>query len=249
VPTEAPDPLVGTIYPPTNRTVPTRHRDRASYDKNTVHAILDEGLVCHLSFVVDGEPTILPTLYARVDERLYLHGSTGSRLMRMAPSGRGLSISLAVTIIDGLVLARSAFHHSVNYRSVVVHGHALAVTDLAEKEAALAALVDRVAAGRSAECRPPSPRELAATGVLRLDLVEVSAKVRAAGVADEPEDLGSHYWAGVIPVRTVRGNPVPASDLAPGSRLPSYLRATAHKRTPQRRSDRRMSAGSVTFLG
>lgn len=224
--TDAPARPVGGIYPPTDRTVPTRHRDRASYDKKIVHAILDEALVCHLSFVVDGEPMVLPTLYARVDERLYLHGSTGSRPLRMTPSGQGMPVSLAVTLIDGLVLARSAFHHSVNYRSVVVHGRAMEVTDRAEKEGALAAIVDRVAAGRFADCRPPSPRELAATGVLRLDLVEVSAKVRAAGVVDEPEDLGSRYWAGVIPVSTVRGTPIPATDLAPGARLPSYLRGS-----------------------
>lgn len=223
---EAPALPSGVIYPPTDRTVPTRQRDRVSYDKQAVHAILDEALVCHLSFVADGEPMVLPTLYARVDERLYVHGSTGSRLVRMVRSGAELRVSLAVTIIDGLVLARSAFHHSVNYRSVVVHGRAMEVTDPVEKEAALAAVVDRVAAGRFADCRPPSPREFAATGVLRLDLMEVSAKMRAAGVVDEPEDLGLRYWAGVIPVSTVRGTPIPAPDLAPGSRLPSYLRGS-----------------------
>jgi nitroimidazol reductase NimA-like FMN-containing flavoprotein (pyridoxamine 5'-phosphate oxidase superfamily) len=222
---EAPRSADGSLYPPTRRTRPSRLRDRARYDEQTVHAILDEGLICHLSFVIDGEPAVLPTLYARVAGRLYLHGSTGSRPLLAASSEDGLPVSVAVTIIDGLVLARSAFHHSVNYRSVIAHGRANLVRDPVEREAALAAIVDRVAPGRWADCRPPSPQELAATAVLRLELAEVSAKVRTGGVIDELADLALPYWAGVIPISTVREKPVPAQDLAAGLPLPPYLAA------------------------
>ena len=222
---EAPRTADGSLYPPTRRTRPSRLRDRARYDEQTVHSILDEGLICHLSFVIDGEPAVLPTLYARVAGLLYLHVSTGSRPLLAASLGDGLPVSVAVTIIDGLVLARSAFHHSINYRSVIAHGRASLVRDLVEREAALAAIVDRVAPGRWADCRPPSPQELAATAVLRLELGEVSAKVRTGGVIDEPADLALPYWAGVIPISTVRENPVPARDLAAGLPLPPYLAA------------------------
>ncbi|MFF9127466.1 pyridoxamine 5'-phosphate oxidase family protein [Streptomyces sp. NPDC014889] len=213
-------------YAPTDRTVPTRSADRASYDRELVHAILDEGYVCHLGFVRDGAPVVLPTLYARVGERLYVHGSTGSRPLRTA--GRtdpGLPVCLTVTHVDGLVLARSAFHHSINYRSVVVHGTAQQVTDPEEKRAALDALVDQVVPGRSADSRPANTKELAATAVLRLDLAEVSAKLRTGGVNDEPEDLSLPHWAGVIPVDRQYGAPLPAADLTPGTELPGYLTA------------------------
>ncbi|MFE4412026.1 pyridoxamine 5'-phosphate oxidase family protein [Streptomyces sp. NPDC093064] len=213
-------------YAPTDRTVPTRSADRASYDGELVHAILDEGYVCHLGFVRDGAPVVLPTLYARVGERLYVHGSTGSRPLRMA--GRtdpGLPVCLTVTHVDGLVLARSAFHHSINYRSVVVHGTAHQVTDPEEKRLALDALVDHVVPGRSADSRPANTKELAATAVLRLDLDEVSAKLRVGGVNDEPEDLSLPHWAGVVPVRREYGTPLADPDLAPGTRLPGYLTA------------------------
>ncbi|MEU6007658.1 pyridoxamine 5'-phosphate oxidase family protein [Streptomyces sp. NPDC047453] len=213
-------------YAPTDRTVPTRSADRASYDGELVHAILDEGYVCHLGFVREGAPVVLPTLYARVGERLYVHGSTGSRPLRMA--GRtdpGLPVCLTVTHVDGLVLARSAFHHSINYRSVVVHGTAHQVTDPEEKRLALDALVDHVVPGRSADSRPANTKELAATAVLRLDLDEVSAKLRVGGVNDEPEDLSLPHWAGVVPVRREYGTPLADPDLAPGTELPGYLTA------------------------
>ncbi|MGW4822040.1 pyridoxamine 5'-phosphate oxidase family protein [Streptomyces sp. NPDC004227] len=211
-------------YAPTDRTVPTRSADRASYDGELVHAILDEGYVCHLGFVREGAPVVLPTLYARVGERLYVHGSTGSRPLRMA--GRtdpGLPVCLTVTHVDGLVLARSAFHHSINYRSVVVHGTAHQVTDPEEKRLALDALVDHVVPGRSADSRPANTKELAATAVLRLNLDEVSAKLRVGGVNDEPEDLSLPHWAGVVPVRREYGTPLADPDLAPGTELPGYL--------------------------
>ncbi|AXG52680.1 hypothetical protein SLCG_1525 [Streptomyces lincolnensis] len=211
-------------YTPTDRTVPTRSPDRASYDKDLVHSILDEGYVCHLGFVRDGAPVVLPTLYARVGDRLYVHGSTGSRPLRM--TGRtdpGLPVCLTVTHVDALILARSAFHHSINYRSVVVHGVAHDVTDPEEKRSALDALVDHVVPGRAADSRPANKKELAATAVIRLDLDEVSAKLRTGGVNDEPEDLALPHWAGVVPLRKGYTDPVADPGLAPGTGLPDYL--------------------------
>ncbi|MFF7853701.1 pyridoxamine 5'-phosphate oxidase family protein [Streptomyces sp. NPDC007904] len=212
-------------YPPTERTVPTRSPGRAAYDKELVHAILDEGYVCHLGFVRDGAPVVLPTLYGRVGERLYVHGSTGSRPLRAAgrAAADGLPVCLTVTHVDGLVLARSAFHHSINYRSVVVHGPAYDVTDPEEKRRALDALVDHVVPGRAADSRPANNKELAATAVIRLDLDEVSAKLRTGGVNDEPEDLGLPHWAGVVPLRKGYDAPLADPELAPGTRLPDYL--------------------------
>ncbi|MFD7243098.1 pyridoxamine 5'-phosphate oxidase family protein [Streptomyces massasporeus] len=215
-----------TAYTPSDRTVPTRSPDRASYDRDLVHAILDEAYVCHLGFVRDGAPVVLPTLYARVGERLYVHGSTGSRPLRAAgQADPGLPVCLTVTHVDGLVLARSAFHHSINYRSVVVHGVAHDVTDPEEKRQALDALVDHVVPGRAADSRPANKKELAATAVIRLDLDEVSAKLRTGGVNDEPEDLALPHWAGVVPVRRTYGTPDADPGLAPGTELPGYLAA------------------------
>ncbi|MFD4567212.1 pyridoxamine 5'-phosphate oxidase family protein [Streptomyces sp. NPDC058475] len=213
-------------YAPTDRTVPTRSKERAVYDRDLVHAILDEGYVCHLGFVRDGAPVVLPTLYGRVGERLYVHGSTGSRPLRMTgQADPGLPVCLTVTHVDGLVLARSAFHHSLNYRSVVVHGIAHQVTDPDEKREALDALVDHVVPGRSHDSRPANAKELAATAVIRLDLEEVSAKLRTGGPNDDAEDLTLPHWTGVVPLTKGHGTPVPADDLAPGIEIPDYLSA------------------------
>ncbi|MFF6780768.1 pyridoxamine 5'-phosphate oxidase family protein [Streptomyces sp. NPDC012510] len=221
-----PTPSTSAAYTPTDRTVPTRAPQRAAYDKALVHAILDEGYVCHLGFVRDGAPVVLPTLYGRVGETLYVHGSTGSRPLRM--TGRadpGLPVCLTVTHVDALILARSGFHHSINYRSVVVHGTAHQVTDPEERRIALDALVDQVVPGRSRDSRPASPKESAATAVIRLDLNEVSAKTRTGGVNDEPEDLALPHWAGVLPLRKGYETPVPDPHLAPGTEIPDYLKA------------------------
>lgn len=213
-----------TAYEPTKRTTPTRYRERAHYDRRTVHEILDEALICHLGYLSAGRPVVLPTTHARLDETLYLHGSTGGgplQAARAVPSG--LPVCVTVTLVDGLVLARAAMHHSVNFRSVVVLGDARVVDDPAEKLRALGGLLDHIAAGRAADCRTPNPRELAATGVLALDLVEVSAKVRNGGPVDDPEDCPLSHWAGVVPLTLTAGAPVPAADLNPATPVPRYL--------------------------
>jgi nitroimidazol reductase NimA-like FMN-containing flavoprotein (pyridoxamine 5'-phosphate oxidase superfamily) len=216
----SPEPPAG--YPATDLTTPTRSKERAAYDRETVHAILDQGYVCHLGFVRDGAPVVLPTLYARSGERLYVHGSTGSRPLRGA-GGDGIAVCLTVTHVDGLVLAKSAFHHSVNYRSVVVHGTAHQVTDPDERAAALDAIVEQAVPGRTADTRRPNAKELASTAVLSLDLREVSAKLRTGGPVDEPEDLALPHWSGVIPVVTSYGAPEPAGLPARDVPLPGYL--------------------------
>jgi nitroimidazol reductase NimA-like FMN-containing flavoprotein (pyridoxamine 5'-phosphate oxidase superfamily)/RimJ/RimL family protein N-acetyltransferase len=213
-------------YLKTARTTPKRLGERASYDAEVVHGVLDEAYVCHLGFVVDGEPRVLPTLHVRVGDTLYLHGSTGSGPLlaaREQAGEHGLQVCVTVTLIDGLVLARSQFHHSANYRSVVAHGTARLVTDPQERAGAFAALVDKVVPGRAADSRPPSAKELAQTGVLALRLEEVSAKVRAGGVGDDEADLALPHWAGVVPLKLTAARPVPAPDVRVP--LPDYLRA------------------------
>lgn len=186
-----------TGYEPTPRTTPTRYRERARYDRETVHRILDEALICHLGYLDNDRPVVLPTTHARLGETLYLHGSTGSGpLLAAGAAPSGLPVCVTVTLVDGLVLARSAMHHSMNFRSVVVLGNARVVDDAAEKLRALAGLLDHIAPGRAADCRAPNPRELAATGVLALDLEEVSAKVRSGGPVDDPDDCALPHWRG-----------------------------------------------------
>jgi nitroimidazol reductase NimA-like FMN-containing flavoprotein (pyridoxamine 5'-phosphate oxidase superfamily) len=215
-------------YPATARTVPTRQRDRACFDAEAIHAVLDAAPICHLGMVVDGEPLVLPTIHARVGDRLYLHGSTGSRLARLAAAGpadgpAGVPVCVTVTLLDGLVLARSQFHHSMNYRSVVVRGRAELVTDPDERARALAAVVEHVVPGRSSASRPGDARELAATAVLRVPLREATLKQRSGGPNDDPDDRGLPYWAGVIPVTSITGTPQPAADLRAGVALPQHV--------------------------
>lgn len=209
-------------YPPTSRTTPARARERMRYDRSAVHAVLDEATICHVGFVIDGEPVVLPQLHARVEERLYLHGSTGATALRLA-AGEPISVCVTVTLVDGIVLARSGFHHSINYRSVVARGTATLVTDVEEKGAALAAVVDAVVPGRSAHTRGPNRRELAATSVLRLPLEEVSLKVRSGPPNDDPDDLDLPYWAGVLPLAVTAGVPVPAPDLVAETAVPDHV--------------------------
>jgi hypothetical protein len=194
-------------YEPTERTTLRRLPDRGSYDRDVVHAILDEALVAHLAVTTDAGPRIIPTTFARLGEVVYVHGSVANRTFRTAS---GAPVCLAVTLLDGLVLARSAFHHSMNYRTVVVYGVAAVVRGEAEKRAALDAIVDRVAPGRAAQARPATDAELRSTVVLAIPLVEVSAKVRTGGPIDDEADLTWPVWAGVIPVHQAQGEPLPA---------------------------------------
>ena len=205
-------------FAPTPRTTLKRLPKRGVLDQAAVHAILDEGLVCHVGFAVDGQPFVIPTSYARRGDRLYLHGSAASRMLRSLAGG--IPVAVTVTLLDGLVLARSAFHHSMNYRSVVVLGEARLVDDPAEKGEALEAIVEHIVPGRSRVVRGPSQEELRATSVLALDLVEVSAKVRTGPPIDDACDLGLDCWAGVLPLRLVPGEPVRDPQL-PVDRAPS----------------------------
>lgn len=211
------------MYQPTQRTAVRRLRERGRYDRETVHAILDEGFVCHVGFVDGDQPYVLPTLYARVGETLYLHGASGGRMLRALT--RGVPVCLTVTLVDGLVLARSAFHHSVNYRSVVVLGRPRAVTDLQERELAFRAIVEHAVPGRWAHVRPPSRKESAATALAALPLDEVSAKVRSGPVKDEEGDYELPVWAGVLPLRLVTGEPEPDGRLDPAVPAPAHVTA------------------------
>ncbi len=211
-----------TDYPATERTTAMRMRERMSYDRDQAHAILDEAWHCTLSFTADGEPRALPTLLVRIGETVYVHGSTGSRPL-LAAGHSSLRVCLSVTHLDGLVLGRSQFHHSANYRSVVAHGVATLVTDEATKRAVLTALVEKIGVGRAADSRPPSAKELAQTAVLALPLTEVSVRTRAGGVKDEPEDLSLPHWAGVLPLTVTHGRPLP--DAGVSTPVPGYLAA------------------------
>lgn len=207
----------------TPRTTLRRHPERGSHERAAIHAILDEALLCHVGIAVDGQPYVLPMLHARIDDALYLHGAVASRLLRALAAGSPIAVTC--TLLDGLVLARSAFHHSMNYRSVVALGVAAEVTDEGEKRRALDALVDRVGPGRHAEVRPPTASELAGTRVLRLRLDEASAKVRSGPPVDLAADLGLPVWAGELPLRTVAGPPRRAPGLGPEITASPSLRA------------------------
>jgi nitroimidazol reductase NimA-like FMN-containing flavoprotein (pyridoxamine 5'-phosphate oxidase superfamily) len=200
-----------SAYVATERTT-VRRDERGSYDRALVHQVLDEALICHVGFSTERGPVVIPTIHARIDETLYLHGSPATRLLRTL--GQGVDLCVTVTIVDGLVLARSAFHHSMNYRSVVVFGRAVPVKDLDEKARVLDRFTTHVAgAERQAMLRPHTEKELRGTSVLAVPLVEVSAKVRTGGPVDEPEDLDLPIWAGVVPLSHVPGDPIPIADL------------------------------------
>ena len=208
---------------PSERMRVRRRAERGRYDRATVDAILDEALVCHVGFAVDGQPWVIPTAHARDGETLYLHGSPASRMLRSLSGG--IPVCVTVTLLDGVVLARSAFHHSMNYRSVVVVGRARAVEDAEERLRALRALVEHVARGRWADTRRPNARELAQTLVLALPIEEASAKVRSGPPLDDAEDQALPFWAGVIPLSLVPAAPAPDPGLAPGIARPAYAEA------------------------
>ena len=208
------------LYPQTDRTIATRSRDRMAYDRAAAHAILDEAYDCSVALVVDGEPRVLPTLQVRVGDTLYLHGSSGGRL-GLTARGEGVRVCVSVTVLDGIVYARSHNNHSANYRSVVVHGTARLVTDPEAKLAAMTAIADKVGPGRAADSRPANRQELAATAVLALPLEEVSVRSRGHGVVDQPDDLALPHWAGVLPIHRTFGPPEP--DAGVTAPTPPYL--------------------------
>lgn len=207
--------------PPTERTRVRRLPERGVYEREQIDAIVDEALICHLAYVKDGEPRVIPTIHARVGDRLYVHGSNASRTLRSTKAGAPVAVE--ITLLDGLVLARSAFHHSMNYRSVVVYGRAREVTDPGEKFEAQRALVEHVVRGRAAEARLPNQRELDQTTILAIAMDEASAKVRTGPPKDEEEDLSLPVWAGVLPLTTEPGDPEPDPDLPDGIEPPSYV--------------------------
>ena len=205
--------------PPSERTQVRRHPERGAYDRATSDAILDEALFCHLGWVdANGSPRIVPTIHVRVGDVLYVHGSNASRTLRATRTGA--EVCVCVTLLDGLVLARSAFNHSMNYRSVVVYGTAREVTDPDEKWNAQRALVDHVVPGRSAEARMPDQRELDQTTIMAIPLDEVSAKIRSGPPKDDERDLDLGVWAGVLPLTQVPGAPISSPDLLPGREVP-----------------------------
>lgn len=210
--------------------------ERGRYDRDTVWAILDEGFVCHLGYCTDAGPVVVPTGYARRGDAIYLHGAAANHALRTV--GGGAAVCVTVTLVDGLVLARSAFHHSINYRSVVVYGRAEEVREAAEKRAALEAVVEHIVPGRSADARRPSQAELRATRVVRVTIDEVSAKVRQGGPRDDPEDLAMDVWAGHLPLRTVPGDPVPDEAAPVPSAVPAYVTGYRRPATEDSSDDR-----------
>ena len=193
--------------PVTPRTTPHREKHRIRYDRALVHSVLDEALICHLGLDADG-PLTLPVMHARIDDHVYVHVSTGSGIASRCPT----QVCVTVTLLDGLVLAKSQFNHSMNFRCVVIRGEAEVVEDRDEVARALDAIVERVSPGRSKASRRPNRKELAATAVLRVPILEASAKIRTGPPEDEPEDADLPYWAGVIPFTTVRGAPEPTPE-------------------------------------
>ena len=203
------------------RTGVSRHPERGHDEQAVIDAIIDEALYCHVGFVVDSYPAVIPTIHARSGSTLYLHGSPASRMLQAVP---GAEICVTITLLDGIVMARSAFNHSMNYRSVVIYGRPRVVTDPEEKMIAFETLTEHVARGRWADARHPTPSEMTATTVLALPLEEASAKVRSGPPIDEPADVELDVWAGVVPMRLVAGVPQPDALMPPGTPTPEYAR-------------------------
>ncbi|PYV94498.1 MAG: pyridoxamine 5'-phosphate oxidase family protein [Acidobacteria bacterium] len=215
-------------YTPTPRTRVVREPHRGIYDRATAYQILDEGLICHVGFIIDGQPFVIPTGYGRKDDSLYIHGSAASRMLRNLD--QGIAVCVTVTLLDGLVLARSIFNHSMNYRSVVVLGTAVAVNDPQEELDALRALSEHILPGRWADVRQPNERELKATLVMRLPIEEFSAKVRQGPPIDDEEDYGFPTWAGVIPLTLVPAEPAADPRLSVKMTVPQYARNYSRRR-------------------
>lgn len=205
----------------TDRTRLKRIPNRGVYDRETIYAILDEAFICHVGFAVEGQPYVIPTGFARIDDDLYIHGSSASRMLRSIASG--IDTCVTVTLLDGLVLARSAFHHSMNYRSVVILGKAELVAETGEKNKALEAFTEHVIPGRWADVRWPTELELKATSVLKLPIEEASAKIRTGGPIDDDEDYEMDVWAGVLPLGIQTGKAIRDSRLPNQTEVPKYV--------------------------
>jgi len=208
-------------FQPSPNTTLKRLPERGSFDRATVDAILDEGFVCHVGFVVDGQPFVIPTSYARVGEQLFIHGSAASRMLRSL--SKGIPVCVTVTLVDGLVLARSAFHHSINYRSVVIFGTATPLQNETEKMAALRAFTEHVIPGRWAEVRKPSEEELKRTTVLSLPLTEASAKIRTGPPKDDEADYTLPVWSGELPLHVLTGMPLADPRTPATQHVPDYI--------------------------
>ncbi|MGH7916823.1 MAG: pyridoxamine 5'-phosphate oxidase family protein [Candidatus Binataceae bacterium] len=208
--------------PASERVTIHRQPSRAAYDRSIIEAILDAGFICHLGFAVEGQPYVIPTLYARLGDRLIVHGSAASRMLRTIRDGAPVCVT--VTLVDGLVLARSAYHHSMNYRSVVVLGNAREISEPEAKVAALHSLMERLVPARWNEVRPPNRSELKATSVLSIPLNEASAKLRSGPPTDEEEDYALPVWAGEIPLTVVANAPCPDPKLAAGTPEPRHIK-------------------------
>ena len=207
--------------PPTPRTTLKRLPKRGSHERDTINQILDEGFICHVGFAIDGQPFVIPTGYARAGDKLIIHGSQASRMLRALKTG--IDVCVTVTLIDGLVLARSAFHHSMNYRSVVIFARAMLIEEREEKLAALFALSEHMIPGRWQEVREPSETELQQTTVLSMPIDEASAKIRTGPPLDDEEDYAMNVWAGVLPLRMTSENPVADPRLPPNIQVPDYV--------------------------
>jgi nitroimidazol reductase NimA-like FMN-containing flavoprotein (pyridoxamine 5'-phosphate oxidase superfamily) len=212
--------VVPEIIPPTERTRVVREAHRGAYDRETIDKILDEAYVCHIGFAIEGQPFVIPTLFARIGDAIYFHGSAASRMLRNA--SEGISVCITVTLTDGFVLARSVFNHSMNYRSVVALGKATLVSNPEEKLEALRAFTEKILPGRWNDARQPNEKELKATSILRLPLTEVSAKIRVGPPEDDAPDVALPIWAGVIPLQLTPGAPVRDEKCDPSIPLPAY---------------------------
>ncbi|HLX87192.1 MAG TPA: pyridoxamine 5'-phosphate oxidase family protein [Acidimicrobiales bacterium] len=215
---------------PSDRTRLRRKKERGSHERGLIERILDEGFICHVGFAEDGSTVVLPTAYARVGDTVYLHGAAGNRMLRALATG--IDACVTVTLLDGLVLARSAFHHSMNYRSVVLFGRGRAVEDVDDKRAAVLAIVEHMAPGRSADARLPTDTELRSTLVVAFPIEEGSAKVRRGGPIDDPEDLDLPVWAGHVPFVTSLGAPEPDAEPGREVALPAYITDLLESRRP-----------------
>lgn len=205
----------------TERTRVKRLPKRGSYDREVIDAIMDEAFICHVGFVANGQPYVIPTAYGRIEDNLYIHGSAASRMLRTLADG--VDVCVTITLVDGLVLARSAFHHSINYRSVVILGRAALVEDPAEKNLALEAFTDHIIPGRWVDVRWPNELELKATSVLKLPISEASAKVRTGGPVDDEEDYALKVWAGTLPILQTYGDPIPDDRLEENTEVPGHV--------------------------